>query len=188
MKPLFLCLLLVYTLVFIGACNSNNRVSALKKCRVLGNESIVYARAHYVKLFYHFNPEKFSESYEKTKDFDPVTSRNIIDTYDIAIRKLKITDEDTQSLIYSCQNLADFSKRLVDQSFPKAMSHQSKNDVLTDAFFIEINQIVKFDNNIGTFEKNTKSFKQYVKEYRDTVQSYVSKYKNELPKELINTL
>ncbi|GAA0421135.1 hypothetical protein GCM10009133_32000 [Cocleimonas flava] len=174
-------------MLFTAGCNSEDRISALKKCTVLGTESIVYARANYVKLFHYFNPDKFSDSYEQTKEFDHVTSRNIINTYDIAIRKLKTDDEDTESLISSCQQLADFSKAFVDQSYPRAMSHQSKHDVLSDAFFIEINQIVKFDNKIGVFDENTKSFKQYVEEYRNTVQNYVTKYKDELPEELINS-
>ncbi len=136
----------------------------------------------------HFNPEKFSESYQQTKEFDHVTHRNIINTYDIAIRKLKSNDVDTKSLIASCQKLADFSKALVDQSYPRAMSHQSKYDILSDAFFIEINQIVKFDHNIGVFDKNAVSFKQLVEEYRETVQDYIAKYKNELPEEIIGSL
>ena len=188
MKSFFLFLLFTHILVFTSACTSDDRVSALKKCTVLGGESIVYARANYVKLFHYFNPDKFSDSYEQTKDFDHVTTRNIINTYDIAIRKLKTNDEDTRSLIDSCQKLADFSKALVDQSYPRAMSHKSKHDILSDAFFIEINQIVKFDNKIGVFDKNTKSFKQYVEEYRNAVQDYVAKYKDELPEEVINSL
>jgi len=188
MKSLFLFLLVIYTLVFTGACSSDDRVSALKKCTVLGGESILYARANYVKLFHYFNPDKFSDSYEQTKEFDHVTTRNIINTYDIAIRKLKTDDEDTRSLLASCQQLADFSKTLVDQSYPRAMSHQSEHDVLSDAFFIEINQIVKFDNKIGEFDKNLKSFKQYVDEYRNAVQNYVTKYKDELPEEFISSL
>ncbi len=188
MKSLFLLLLVTYTLVFTGGCSSDDRVSALKKCTVLGGESILYARANYVKLFHYFNPEKFSDSYQQTKEFDHVTTRNIINTYDIAIRKLKPHDEDTKSLIASCQKLADFSKALVDQSYPRAISHQSQYDILSDAFFIEINQIVKFDHNIGEFDKNTKSFKQYVEEYRNAVQNYLAKYKNELPEEIISSL
>lgn len=188
MKSLFFLLLVTYTLVFTGACSSDDRVSALKKCTVLGDESIVYARANYVKLFHYFNPEKFSDSYQQTKEFDHVTTRNVINTYDIAIRKLKSNDADTKSLIASCQNLADFSKTLVDQSYPRAMSHQSKYDILSDAFFIEINQIVKFDHNIGVFDKNAVSFKQYVDEYREAVRNYVAKYKNELTEEVISSL
>ena len=188
MKSLFFLLLVTYTLVFTGACSSDDRISALKKCTVLGEESILYARANYVKLFHYFNPEKFLDSYLQTKEFDHVTHRNIINTYDIAIRKLQSKDEDTKSLIASCQKLADFSKMLVDQSYPRAMSHQSKYDNLSNGFFIEINQIVKFDHNIGAFDSNKKSFKQLVKEYREAVRDYIAKYKNELPEELISSL
>ncbi len=188
MKSLFFLLLITYTLVFTGACSSDERVSALKKCTVLGEESIIYARANYVKLFHYFNPDKFFDPYQQTKEFDHVTHRNIINTYDIAIRKLKPKDEDTKVLISSCKKLADFSKTLVDQAYPRAMSHKSKYDILSDGFFIEINQIVRFDHKIGVFDKNTVSFKQHVQDYREVVRNYVDKYRNELPEEVISSL
>ncbi len=176
--------IIITTLVITG-CNGVDRGATLQKCKALGDESIIYARANYVKLFHYFNPEKFSEPYQQVKEFDHVTHRNIINTYDIAIRKLRAKDEITKTLIASCKGLSDFSKTLVDQSYPRAFSHKSKYDPLSDNFFIEINQIVKFDHNIGEYDKNNDSFKQQVQNYKTALKRYIEKYKEELPPELI---
>ena len=180
-----LLVLFTFTILFLSGCNSHDRVATFKKCTALGDESIVYARANYVKLFHYFNPEKFSESYNYVKEFDHVTHRNVINTYDIAIHKLEAKDEVTKALITACKNLADFSKTLVDQSYPRAISHKSKYNHSSDNFFIEINQIVKFDHNIGKFDKDKASFKQRVEDYKKAVSLYIEKYKAELPPELI---
>ncbi len=146
----------------------------------LGDESIVYARANYVKLFHHYNPKKFQESFDKVKNFDYITHRNVINNYDIAVRKLKPRDSVTKSFVSSCKDLAVFSKNLVDQAYPRAISHQSENDSLSNAFFNEINSIVKFDDAIGVFSKSDKSFNQYVKIYKDALLNYKNTFKSEL--------
>jgi hypothetical protein len=180
MKYFFLPLLLV-VLLLLGGCQQQNHESILQKCNTLANESIVYARANYVKLFHYFNPEKFLGSFQQVKDFDNVTHRNVINTYDIAVRKLQSGDPETIALITSCINLSNFSKLLVDQSYPRAIAHKSKYDPLTDKFFIEINSIVKFDHKIGQFDSKETSFKKYVKNYKVAAKAYIEKFKNDLP-------
>lgn len=157
---------------------------------VLGDESIIYARAHYVKLFYHFNPNKFSDSYKQIDGFDAVTHRNTIDTYSMAIEKLytdnKVTSDDTtQHLLSTCKSLSEFSRQFVEENYRLAINHMSKNDPLTDGFFIEINKIVKFDHNIGTFDKTKTSFKQKVDSYRKAVADYINRYRKNIPTKFI---
>lgn len=178
--PVFLAL------IFINACQSESHESILRKCTILGDESIIYARANYVKLFHYFNPDKFNEPFQQVKDFDHAVHRNTINTYDIAVLKIKSRDETTNNLLNHCKELAEFSKTLVDQSYPRAIAHKSEYDKLSDNFFIEINKIVKFDHNIGTFDNSQKSFKQRVNEYQFAVKKYIEKYKSKLPANLIN--
>lgn len=191
MKVSISLLLLCIALFFISACNgSDNRFSVLKKCMVLGDESIIYARAHYVKLFYHFNPNKFSDSYKKIENFDAVTHKNTIDTYSMAIDKLYsnkniMADNTTQNLLSSCKNLSDFSKDFVEENYRLAINHLSKNDPLTDDFFIEINKIVKFDHNIGSSNKGDTSFKEKVDSYQEAVSDYINRYKQDIPSKFI---
>jgi len=180
MKYLLFSFLLSISLLPSG-CKQQSQASILQKCSTLANESIVYARANYVKLFHYFNPDKFSEPYLKVKDFDHVTHRNVINTYDIAVRKLQSKDPETSYFISSCLNLSKFSKLLVDQAYPRAIAHKSKYDHLSDNFFIEINKIVKFDHDIGEFEKKETSFKEYVKNYETATKAYLEKFKEELP-------
>jgi len=185
MKYFFSALFIILTSLLVAGCTGADRGATLQKCMALGDESIMYARANYVKLFYYFNPENFSEPYQQIKEFDHVSHRNVINTYDIAIRKLQAKDEVTKNLLDACISLSDFSKTLVDQSYPRAISHKSKNNPLSDQFFIEINQIVKFDHNIGAFDNSHKSFKQQVQNYKSALEKYIEKYKAELPPELI---
>ncbi|MEE9327230.1 MAG: hypothetical protein V3U71_08020 [Cocleimonas sp.] len=180
MKFLFFPLLFV-VLLLLGGCQQQNHESILQKCNTLANESIVYARANYVKLFHYFNPEKFFGPFQQVKDFDHVTHRNVINTYDIAVRKLQSGDPETIALITSCINLSNFSKLLVDQSYPRAIAHKSKHDTLTDLFFIEINNIVKFDHKIGKFDSEEMSFDKYVKNYKKAAKAYIEKFKDDLP-------
>lgn len=174
-------------LLLISGCNSNaDRFSLLKQCTVLGDESILYARAHYVRLFYHFNPVKFSDSYEKIKSFDTVTHRNVIDTYSRAVDKINnnnknVDDIVTQSLLSTCINLSKFSTDFVEENYRLAINHHSKNDPLTDDFFNEINQIVKFDDDIGAYDKSQKSFKQNVDSYQEAVENYIKHYRKYIP-------
>ena len=164
----------------LSSCGGNNKLLVLKKCQILGDESIGYARANYVKLFHFFNPKKFENTYQKIKDFDYVTHRNVINTYYIAVRKIKTKDSTTAALLSSCKVLAQFSMHLADQAYPRAISHKSNHGALTDDFFLEINNIVKFDHNIGRYNKKMDSFKYLVEVYRQKLKDYQNKYKSEL--------
>ena len=168
------------SLFLLVGCSTDTRLSVFNKCVTLGDESIAYARANYVKLFHHFNPKRFSESFQKVKDFDSITHRNNINNYDIAVRKLKAKDDITKNLVSACKELSIFSKNLVDQTYPRAISHKSKKDPLSNDFFNEINNIVYFDHAIGSFDKNIKSFKQYVSTYQQAVAQYKETYHTEL--------
>lgn len=173
--------ILFFLVIFsIAGCSSETRLSVLKKCTTLGDESISYARANYVKLFHYFNAEKFDTSYQRIKDYDHVTHRNVINTYTLAVRKLKAKDPVTESLLGACKSLAAFSKNFVDQSYPRAIAHESQDNPLSDKFFTQINQIVKFDDSIGAFEKNTSSFKQQVLKYQKATKRYRETFKAEL--------
>ena len=186
-------LLSLFVLLFIlVGCNSVDRFSILKKCTVLGDESIAYARAHYVKLFYQFNPDKFADSYKQVKGFDTVTHRNTIDTYSRAVNKISsdnqnIDDSTTQNLLSSCKQLSTFSKNFVENVYPKAISFDSKKNPLTDEFFIEINQYVAFDHTIGQFDKTVPSFKLIVEKYEKAVASYINNYRKTIPSEFVNS-
>ncbi len=168
------------SLFLLVGCSTDTRLSVFNKCVTLGDESIAYARANYVKLFHHFNPKRFSESFQKVKDFDSITHRNNSNNYDIAVRKLKAKDDITKNLVSACKELSIFSKNLVDQTYPRAISHKSKKDPLSNDFFNEINNIVYFDHAIGSFDKNIKSFKQYVSTYQQAVAQYKETYHTEL--------
>lgn len=186
-KLVFVCAMLLV----ISGCNSVDRFAILKQCTVLGDESIVYARAHYVKLFHHFNPEKFAESYKQIDGFDAITLKNTIDTYARAIDKLNrkeknINDNTTQQLTAACKELSIFSKDFVENVYPKAIDYKSNNNPLSDAFFIEINQLVKFDHNIGLFDKHENSFKLSMERYQKAVDQYIKEYRKSIPSDFIN--
>lgn len=187
MKKLLTYSIFALILFSLSACNSESHTSVLKKCTTLGDESIAYARANYVKLFHHFNPKKFQNTFQKVEEFDNVTHRNVINTYDIAVRKLKAKDPTTKALISACRMLSVFSKDLVDQAYPRAIAHKSEHDPLTNEFFIEINQIVKFDHNIGEFDKNALSFKHKVEAYEVALKNYINKFQPELPSQKYQT-
>jgi len=184
LKKIRLSIVVILLLSFgLSSCGGNSQLSVLKKCKTLGDESIAYARANYVKLFYHFNPEKFNKTYQKIKTFDYVTHRNIINTYDLAVRKLKTKDTTTEAFLSSCKKLSQFSKNLVDQAYPRAIAHKSNFDSLSDDFFLEINKIVRFDHNIGQYGKKMYSFKHQVEAYQLALNNYVEKFKIELSKQ-----
>ncbi len=170
------CLLLLS----LSSCNSESQISVLKKCSTLAEESILYSRANYVKLFHHFNPKKFEKTFQQVRDFDHVTHRNTINTYRIAVRKIKTKDTVTKNLIASCEELAKFSTNFIDQTYPRAVAHKSEFNSLTDQFFIEINLIVKFDHNIGVFERNSQSFKHLVQKYEDAHNVFIKNFNAEL--------
>jgi len=176
LRILTICIISLY----LTGCTNETRASVLQKCTILGEESISYARANYIKLFHYFNPKKFDTSYQRIKDYDHVTHRNVINTYTIAVRKLKAKDPTTKALLLSCINLADFSKNFVDQSYPRAIAHKSNENPLSDIFFTQINQIVKFDDSIGVFEKNAPSFKQYILDYKKALKQFRERFKDEL--------
>ena len=165
----------------IAGCNGRaDRFSILQKCTTLGDESITYARANYVKLFHYFNAEKFTVPFQRVKDYDHVTHRNIINTYYIAVRKIKAKDPVTESLLTACKSLSEFSKNFVDQTYPRAIAHKSQENPLSDKFFTQLNQLVKFDETIGTFDRTMPSFKQQVASYEAATKKYRQKFKNEL--------
>jgi len=181
MKFIFKTLLFFILVFSISGCHSGvDRLSILQKCTTLGEESIAYARANYVKLFHHFNKEKFNAPFQQVKDFDYITHRNIINTYDIAVRKLKAKDSVTKSLLSACRSLSVFSKNFVDQSYPRALAHKSEDNPLSDKFFTQINQIVKFDETIGAFDRTMPSFKQQVASYEAATKKYRQKFRHEL--------
>lgn len=191
MKLISNIILACVTLLIINACNSSvDRFSLLKQCTVLGDESIIYARAHYVKLFYHFNPNKFSDSYKQINNFDAVTHKNTIDTYFRAVEKFddeqSIKDDVTQNLLSTCKSLSRFSTNFVEENYRLAINHISKNDPLTDIFFIEINKIVRFDHNIGTFDTADMSFKQSVDNYQKAITEYIKRYRKNIPTKFIS--
>ncbi len=183
MKHSLILLSLSLLLLFQNSCDNStsSKQTIFKQCSTLGDESIAYARANYVKLFNAINPEKFSSSYQKVKDFDNVSHRNIINTYDVAVRKLK-KDPASTRLIQSCLSLAQFSKNFVDQTYPRAITfkEESKLDPLSDEFFLEINKIVKFDHTIGHYDKSFISFKQRVEDYERIKEKYKATFKSDL--------
>lgn len=178
-------------MLLVSACDSGiDKFSLLKRCTVLGDESIIYARAHYVKLFYYFNPNKFSDSYEQISNFDAVTHKNTIDTYTRVIHKIKLNQEDTKdpivkNLLASCKELSTFSTNFVEKGYPLAINHDSKNAPFSDEFFNEINNIVRFDHNIGIFDKTQTSFRQNVDSYQKAVKDYVDRYRKDIPTEFL---
>ena len=191
MKIMSKFVLACLVLLFISGCNSVDRFQILKQCTILGDESIIYARAHYVKLFYHFNPEKFAESYKQINDFDAITLRNTIDTYTRAVDKIsskgvKANDTATQNLISACKELSAFSKDFVENTYKQALDYQSESNPLSDEFFIEINQLVKFDHKIGVYDKSRNSFKRSVEQYKEAVKNYIQEYRKSIPSKFIN--
>ena len=183
--------LLACALLFLlSACNGVDKFSILKKCTILGDESIAYARAHYVRLFYHYNPDKFEGSYLQIKNLEAVTVKNTIDTYTRAIDKLasdqKLTeDQITNNLLSSCKELSLFSTDFVEKYYQRALIHDSKNNPLSDDFFIELNQIVKFDHDIGDFDNNKISFKQTVENYKNAVKDYINAHRKHIPSDFV---
>ena len=164
----------------LAGCKGESRASTLKKCTILGNESISYARSNYVKLFKQFNPKKFNAAYNKIKDYDYAKHRNVINTYHMAVRKIQARDPVTKELKNSTIALASFSKNLVDQAYPRAIAHKSIYKPLSNNFFTEINQIVRFDHNIGTFDGKASSFKQLVNNYNLALIKYRKAFQSDL--------
>jgi len=177
---LFSLLFIICLSFTLTSCKGESRTSVLQKCSILGNESISYARSNYVKLFKQFNPKKFNAAYNKIKDYDYVKHRNVINTYHMAVLKIKAKDPVTQALKNSTVALANFSKNLVDQTYPRAIAHKSSYNPLSNNFFTEINQIVRFDHNIGTFGGKAPSFKQLVNNYNLALIKYRKAFQSDL--------
>ena len=134
---------------------------------------------------------KFSDSYRQINNFDAVTHKNTINTYVRAVKKFdndkqNIEDDVTQNLLNTCKSLSVFSTNFVEENYRLAINHISKNDPLTDTFFIEINKIVKFDHNIGAFDTAEISFKQSVDNYQKAVGEYINHYRKSIPTEFVN--
>jgi len=98
-----------------------------------------------------------------------------------------IKDSVTNELLRSCKELSEFSKNFVENDFPTAMNFKSKKNPATDGFFIEINQIVMFDHNIGSYDKNKGSFKRSVDKYKQAVNNYIKLYRKSIPSEFVKS-
>ena len=160
------------------ACNGkSNDEQILSKCSILGDEVRLYGRANYLRLFYTLNPDKFEATYQKVADFDNAQHRAIINTYSEALKRLKAKDELGQRLIEATQEITQFVKHFIDIDYPVALSqkHLSKRNPNSDEFFIEINNIVKFDKNMQGFDKSKASFKGLLDKYNIALDHYKNK-------------
>lgn len=187
MKYTSVFLIVTSLLILLSSCNStpNNKKIIFQQCQTLGEESIIYARANYVKLFHSINPEKFKDSFGLVKDFDYEKHRNLINTYDLSVKKLKAKDNISKIFLTSCQSLASFSINLVDEDYPQAITFKqnSKLPFLSNTFFVEINKIVKFDRSIGKYNKQFIGFKDRVKSHEIALKVYMETYKAEIARE-----
>lgn len=167
---------LTILLLFSGCSNTNNKLQILSKCTVLGDEAKHYGRANYLRLFYSINPEKFEATYQKMATFDNKSHRAMINTYTSALKRIKTNDQSALQLIIATQTLVLFVQNFVDYNYAKAILHQSKNNPKSDGFFIEINNIVKFDDDIEGFDKNKATFKGLLEKYNQALITYASKH------------
>ncbi|HIO92012.1 MAG TPA: hypothetical protein EYG68_04110 [Leucothrix mucor] len=169
---LYLPLLLLFIL---AGCNSaNNKEQILAKCSILGDEARQYGRANYLRLFYSMNPEKFEATYQKVATFDNKHHRAMINTYVDAVSRLKTNDETAQRLISATQELTQFVTSFVDDDYAVAANHKhhSRNNPKSDDFFIEINSIVKFDQNLKGFDSDEVAFKSLLEDYNKALGLY----------------
>jgi hypothetical protein len=161
----------------LSGCNDkNNRIQILSKCTILSDEAKHYGRANYLRLFHSINPEKFAVTYQKVAIFDNKSHRAMINTYTNALKRIKTDDPAALHLISSTQTLVLFVKNFVDHNYAKAILHQSKNNPKSDGFFIEINNIVKFDYNVNGFNQNKATFKGLLEKYNQALIIYSSKH------------
>ena len=176
-KRLFIGLSLAL-LVFLGGCEqSSSTEQVLSKCSILGDEVKHYGRANYLRLFHAINPKKFAGTYQQVATFDNNTHRAMINTYFTALKRLKTNNKDALRLIVATHDMTHFVNNFVDNDYPKAMKHKrrSRNNPLSDDFFMEINDIVKFDANIKGFDKNQPSFKTLLAAYNEALAAYSKK-------------
>ena len=175
MRRFGLILLMVFVL---GGCNTDGadyRQNVLSKCTNLAEETKQYARANYLKLFYEINPEKFEATYQKVSDFDHRAHRAMINTYLKAISRLEVEDQKAKQLINASTKMAHFVNNFVDTKYKIAASHISKsqNNPKSDSFFVEINEIVKFDYNVKGFDKSKDTYKGLLEDYDKALASYL---------------
>lgn len=159
------------------ACNSsgNNKAQILSKCSILGDEAKKYGRANYLRLFYSINPEKFEATYQKVASFDNAQHRAMINTYVDAVKRLKTKDTAAQGLIKATEEITQFVTNFVDTDYPIAVKHRSRNNPKSDDFFMEINNIVKFDQNIKGFDTSKSAFKGLLEKYNKALGRYSNK-------------
>lgn len=172
--------LFLITLVFLSACNKvADSEEILLKCTHLAEEVKEYGRANYLKLFHTINPEKFSATYQKVSHFDNAPHRAMINTYVKALARLKTQDEDAKRLIQAATDIATFVTNFVDHDYDEAVHHKkrSRNNPKSDKFFLEINEIVKFDYDVTGFDKQKETFKGLLENYEEALAVYSNKIK-----------
>lgn len=169
-----LVLLMLFTSV---ACNSSesNKEQILSKCSILGDEAKQYGRANYLRLFHSINPEKFEATYQKVANFDNAQHRAMINTYVDAVKRLKTNDATAKNLIVATEEITQFVQHFVDTDYPIAIKHRSRNNPKSDGFFMEINNIVKFDQNIKGFDTSKAAFKGLLEKYNKALNNYSNK-------------
>lgn len=162
------------TIFIAAACNSSesNKEQILSKCNILGDEAKQYGRANYLRLFYSLNPKKFEATYQRVASFDNTQHRAMINTYVDAVKRLKTKDDSARRLIVATEKLTAFVKHFIDTDYSIAVKHRSSNNPQSDNFFMEINNIVKFDQNIKGFDKNKTAFKGLLEQYNKALDNY----------------
>ena len=169
---------LLLLMLFMGvACKSNesNKEQILSKCSILGDEVKQYGRANYLRLFYALNPTKFEATYQKVANFDNAQHRAMINTYADAVKRLKTNNEPAIHLIIATEEITQFVQHFVDTDYAIAIKHRSKNNPKSDDFFIEINNIIKFDQNIKGFDTSKAAFKGLLEKYNKALDHYSNK-------------
>ena len=167
--------LLLILFLMLSACNSvNNKAQILSKCSILGDEAKQVGRANYLRLFYRINPKKFESTFQKIATFDNKSHRAMLNTYLNALSRLKTDDKQAQQLIAATQELAQFVQHFVDHDYAIAINHQDKSEHKpeSDHFFMEINDIVKFDHTSKGFSQHKTSFKSLLEKYNKTLTAY----------------
>jgi hypothetical protein len=162
-------------LITLGACNHvDTKTQILSKCTILADESRQYGGANYVRLFYSINPNKFATTYQKAIGFDNKAHRTVINTYIAAVEGIKTKDAKALELIKATLEIARFVQHFVDYNYAIAskLKQSSKYNPKSDAFFIEINNIIKFDSNIVSFNKNQATFTGLLKTYNKALGSF----------------
>jgi len=161
--------------ITLSACHHiDTKTQILSKCTILADEARQYGSANYIRLFYSINPKKFAETYQKAADFDNKAHRAVINTYMVALERIKTKDAKALELIKATLEIARFVQYFVDNNYAIAskLKHSSKHNPKSDAFFIEINNIIKFDPNIENFDKNQATFTGLLETYNKVLKIY----------------